>query len=136
MTIGENKAIVLRFLEEVWEKGNLDIVDEIIADEHVHHITTRDLRGPEGVSQLVSWLRRFLPDLQITVNDLVAEGDKVVVYFVFSGTDIGGFRDHPPSGKAVSYDGIDIFRLTGGKIVERWGIVDTISMMRQIDAIP
>jgi len=136
MSVEDNKKIVLRFLEEVWGQGDLSIVDDMIAESHVHHLSRRDVHGPEGVRQLVSWLHTFLPDLQITIHDLIAEADKVVIYFTFSGTDKGGYRDNPPSGKAVTYSGIDIFRVTGGKIVERWGIVDTISMMHQIGAIP
>ncbi|MGD8752119.1 MAG: ester cyclase [Anaerolineales bacterium] len=135
MSVEDNKIIVLRFLEDVWGNGNMSIVDEMIANNHVHHLSRRDVYGPEGVRQLVSWLRTFLPDLQITIHDLVAEADKVVIYFSFSGTDKGGYRDHPPSGNSVTYRGIDIFRVAGGKIVERWGIVDTISMMYQIGAI-
>ena len=135
MSVEENKAIAHRFLKDVWEKGNLSIVDEIIADDHVHHLSKRDNHGPEGVRKLVTWFRAFLPDLQITIKDLIAEADKVMIYFTFSGTDIGGYFDNPPSGKPVTYEGIDIFRVCEGKIVERWGIVDTISMMYQIGAI-
>lgn len=135
MSIEENKAIVLRFLEEVWGKGDLSIVDEIVADEHVHHLTLRDVHGPQGVKQLVSGFREFLPDVQIIVKDLIGEGDKVAAYFTFSGTDKGGYRDNPPSSNPVVYSGMDIFRLSDGKIVERWGIQDTISMMHQIGAI-
>ena len=134
MSVEENKVIVLRFLKDVWGKGNLNIVEEIVADDHVHHLTRRD-RHPEGVKELVSGFRNFLPDLQIAVIDLIGEGDKIVVYFTFSGVDKGGYWGKPPSGNSVTYSGIDIFRVTGGKIVERWGVVDTMSMMRQIGAI-
>jgi steroid delta-isomerase-like uncharacterized protein len=135
MSVEENKVIVLRFLEDVWGKGNLNIVEEIVADDHVHHLTRRDRHGPEGVKELVSGFRNFLPDLHIAINDLIGEGDKIVVYFTFSGVDKGGYWGKPPSGNSVTYSGIDIFRVSGGKIVERWGIVDTISLMRQIGAI-
>jgi len=136
MSVEENKAIVLRFLQEVWGEGNLNMVDELVAQGHVHHLTRRDVHGPDGVKNLVSWFRGFLPDVRIGVRDLLAEGDRVVVYFTFSGTDTGGgYRDNPPSGNPVEYDGIDIFRVRDGRIVERWGIVDTITMLRQIGAI-
>jgi predicted ester cyclase len=81
-------------------------------------------------------VRRFLPDFQATIKDLIAEGDRVVVYFTLSGTDKGGYMDNPPSGNPVMHNGIDIFRVSGGKIAERWGIVDTISMMHQVGAMP
>jgi len=136
MSVEENKAIVRSFLHDVWGAGNLSLVDELVADDHVHHLTRRDVHGPEGVRQLVSGFRRFLPDFQATIKDLIAEGDRVVVYFVLSGTDKGGYMDNSPSGNPVKYNGIDIFRVDGGKIAERWGIVDTISLMHQIGAIP
>jgi steroid delta-isomerase-like uncharacterized protein len=136
MSAEENKAIVLSFIQDVWAGGSLNLVNDLVADDHVHHLGRRDYRGPEGVKQLVSWFRSFLPDLRIAIKDLIAERDKVVVYFIFNGTDKGGYAGNPPSGKTVTYSGIDIFRLAGGRIVERWGIVDTISMMRQIGAIP
>ena len=70
--VKESKAIVLRFLKEVWESGNLSLVDELVAQGHVHHLTTKDVHGPDGVKQLVSWLRGFLPDMEIRVEDLIA----------------------------------------------------------------
>lgn len=136
MPVEEHKAIVLRFLQEVWGEGNLNMVDELVAKDHVHHLSRRDAHGPDGVKQLVSWFRSFLPDVKIRVKDWIAEGDRVVVYFAFSGTDAGGgYRDNPPSGHPVEYDGIDIFRVRDGRIVERWGIVDTVTMLHQIGAI-
>lgn len=135
MSIKENKAIVIRFLKEIWENGEIDVVDEIVAKDHVHHLSRSDRHGPDGVKQLVTWFRVFLPDLQIVINDLIAEEDKVMAYITFSGTDQGGYFDNPPSGNPVKYTGIDIFRLADGKIVERWGIVDTITMMHQVGAI-
>ena len=74
MSVEENKIIVLRFLEDVWGRGNLNIVEEIVADDHVHHLARRDLHGSDGVKGLVLGFRNFLPDLQIMVNDLIGEG--------------------------------------------------------------
>lgn len=135
MSSHTNIAIVRRFLEEVWEQGNLDDLEEIIAETHVHHLTRRNAYGPEGVKQLVLRFRTFLSDVQITIHDLLVDGDKVVAYFTFSGTDIGGTMGHPPSGKQVTFDGIDIFQLVDGMIVARWGIVDTTSLLYQIGAL-
>lgn len=135
MSLKDNKAVVQRFIEEVWGAGNLNLVDKLVADEHVHHLSRRDVKGPDGVKELVIWFHKFLPDVQVDIHDLIAEGQKVVIYFRFNGTDTGGYRNHPPSGKHVTYDGIDIFRLSDGMITERWGIVDTVSLLYQIDAI-
>ena len=73
--------------------------------------------------------------MQIDIHELLAEEDKVVAYFTFNGTDLGGYGAHPPSDKRVTYSGMGIFRLAEGKIVERWGIVDTVSMLNQIGAL-
>jgi hypothetical protein len=73
-------------LEEVWEQGNLDGLEEIIAETHVHHLTRRDAYGPEGVKQLVLRFRTFLSAVQITIHDLLVDGDKVVAYFVYAAT--------------------------------------------------
>jgi predicted ester cyclase len=136
MSVEEYKAIVLSFLDDVWGKANLNLVDDLVADDHVHHLITGDVRGPQGVKQLVAWAHSFLPDAQNTIKDLIGEGGKVVVFLAISGTDKGGYGGYPPSGNSVTYSGIDIFRVAGGKIVERWGIVDTLRMMRQIGALP
>ncbi len=135
MSAEDNKAVVLRFIEDVWGKGNLNIVDELIANNHVHHLTRRDVHGPDGVKQLVSGFRAFLPDVEICIEALIGEDNKVVVYFNFQGTDVGGYMGKAPSGNSVSYKGIDIFRLVDNKIIERWGMIDTVSMLYQIGAI-
>jgi predicted ester cyclase len=133
--VEESKVVVFSFLHVVWDAGKLSTVDELIADDHVHHLTRRDVHGPEGVKQLVSGFRGFLPDLRATIKDLIAEGDKVVVYTVLAGTDTGAYMHRPPSGNPVKYNGIDIFRIRDSNIAERWGNVEPISMKHQIGAI-
>ncbi len=86
----------------MWEAGNLAKVDELVIDDHVHHLTKGDARGPEGVKKLVSWAHSFLPDARLTIRESICEGDKVVAYFVISGTDQGGYKGHTPSGKSVA----------------------------------
>ncbi len=135
MSTEQNKILVRRFLAEVWVQGNLDNLEEMIAASHVHHLTRRQLYGPEGVQELAVQFRTFLADVQITIHDLLADGDKVVAYFTFSGIDQGGTMGHPPSGKLVSFAGIDIFQVLEDKIVARWGIVDSLSVLYQIGAM-
>ena len=132
MMVRNNKALVRRFIREVWGQGNLDLVDELVATDHVHHLSRRDVRGPDGVMELVKWFRAFLPDLTIDIHNIIGEGNTVVAYFTFHGTDKGGYGGRPASQKQVAYQGIDIFRLDRGRIVERWGIVDTASLLQQI----
>jgi steroid delta-isomerase-like uncharacterized protein len=121
MSTEANKALVLRFLDGVWGKGDLDLIEELIAPDHVHHLTRRDMHGPAGVRQLVIWFRNFMPDASAIYHDVIAEGDRVVVYFTLQGTDTGGYMGRPPSNQPVSYAGIDIFRIRDGRIVERRG---------------
>ncbi len=135
MSTEQNKILVRRFLTEVWMQGNLDNLEQMIAASHVHHLTRRQLYGPQGVRELVIQFHTFLTDVQITIHDLLADGDKVVAYFTFSGIDRGGTMGHPPSGKPVSFAGIDIFQVADDQIVARWGIVDLLSVLYQTGAM-
>lgn len=135
MSTEQNKILVQRFLTEVWVQGNLDNLEQMIAASHVHHLTRRQFYGPQGVRELVIQFRTFLTDVQITIHDLLADGDKVVAYFIFSGIDRGGTMGHPLSGKPVSFAGIDIFQVADDQIVARWGIVDSLSVLYQTGAM-
>ena len=132
----ENKAIVLRYWEEVANKGNLDIIDEICAPDFVAHEADQDIRGPEGVRQFILMLRVGFPDLHVIVEDVVAEGDKVVQRWSGHGSHQGELMGLPPSGKRVSVAGITISRFESGKVVEEWELYDTMGMMQQLGAIP
>lgn len=135
MSAEQNKILVRRFLTEVWVQGKLDDLEEMIAENHVHHLTRRQLHGPEGVRELVAQFRAFLSDVELTLHELLVDGDKVVAYFTFSGIDQGGTMGHPPSGKPISFAGIDIFQVADDQIVARWGIVDSLSVLYQIGAM-
>lgn len=134
----ENKAIIRRFFEEFVNKGDESVVDELIAED----IVDRDPQapnippGPKGVKQLFADRRLAFPDLSVTVEDLVAEGDKVVHRSTVTGTHKGEFMGIPPTGKPISFGSIAIFRIEDGKIVERWGEADVMGMMQQLGVIP
>ena len=81
-------------------------------------------------------LRSGIPDFKATIDDVVAEGDRVVIRMTFRGTQTGEFMGMPPTGKSISVGVIDIFRIAGGKIVEHWGQMDSMGMMQQLGAIP
>ena len=85
MSTEENRMLVHRFFEELWNQGNLAVADELLASGHVHHFSDGDITGPEGVKQLVSWLRTAFPDIHTSTDDVVAEADKVVVRFTIRG---------------------------------------------------
>lgn len=126
----DNKALVRRFYDEVWNQGNLAVADELAAADFVNHNpvpgTTPDL---EGFKQLVTQARAGSVDLDTTVEDMVAEGDKVTVRVTQRGTDVA-------SGKQFTLTWIDILRVEDGKAVERWGEADLLGFFTQVDIIP
>jgi steroid delta-isomerase-like uncharacterized protein len=116
----ENKALPRRLLEEVWNKGNLNIIDELAAPDFVDHepASPEEAHGPEGVRQFVEMYRSAFPDVQLTVDDQVAEGDMVVTRWTARDTHQGELMGIPPSGNRVEVTGISIDRFEGGKMVE------------------
>ena len=133
----ENKAIVRRVYEQVWSKGNLDVVDELCAADFVLHDPAQPgIRGPEGYKQIVTGNRTAFPDLQITVEDQLAEGDKVATRWTTTGTHQGEFAGIPATGKRGGVTGTTIARVVGGKIVEERSNWDTLGLLQQLGAIP
>jgi steroid delta-isomerase-like uncharacterized protein len=127
MSAEENKAVVRRLWEEVWNRADLAVADAIFEDAYAAH-----------EKAFVPVIRAAFPDSHHTVDDLIAEGDKVVTRFTWSGTHRGEFEGIPPSGRSISVGGIWIHRLEGGRIVEGrdWGLIDWMSLLRQLDALP
>jgi steroid delta-isomerase-like uncharacterized protein len=137
-TSEENKAVVRRQEEELFTRGNLDAADEIYAPGYVGHDPSNpeDIRGLEAAKQAAADYRRAFPDLRVTVEDLIAEGDKVVARLSFRGTHRGELDGIAPTGRRVDCSGIVVSRLEGGKIAEDWANFDDVGMMRQLDVIP
>jgi steroid delta-isomerase-like uncharacterized protein len=92
--------------------------------------------GAQALKEVFARLHRIFPDLQVTIDDLIEEGDKVVSRNTVTGTHRGEYMGHPPTGKPVTYNEIFIFRFAGGRIVETWGVVDVFSQMQQLGVIP
>jgi steroid delta-isomerase-like uncharacterized protein len=134
----ENKAVARRFIEEVWNAGNLDAIDELIAEDHVDHDPVRAGApgGTAGAREFVATYREAFPDAHIAIDDMLADGDKVVVRWRATGTHQGELMGIPASGKSIEITGIGIDRIAGGKIAESWSNWDTIGMMGQIGAMP
>jgi steroid delta-isomerase-like uncharacterized protein len=136
MGVEENKAVIRRFCEEVWNKGNLDVMKEIFAADYVRH----DLRpgtpppGPEGQKKIAADFRGAFPDLHTTVDLMVAEGDMVVVRWTTEGTNTGPWGGIPPTGKQARFSGVNIFRMKNGKVVEIWNHRDDLGLMQQLGA--
>lgn len=138
MSAEENRALVRRFIEEVFNRGDLEIVDEVVAPDYLHHDpTTREFgSGIEGFKQLVRFYRSAFPDLSITLEDQIASGDKVVDRWTGRGTHRGELMGVAPTGKQVTASGISIHRISGGRIAETWNNYDALGMLQQIGAIP
>ena len=134
----ENKALVRRLFEEFVTKGDESVVNELIAEDYVDHNppSPNIAPGPEGVKQLFAGRRSAFPDAAVTVEDQVSEGDKVVSRLTITGTHQGEFMGIPATGKSFSMGAVAIFRIEGGKIVERWGESDNIGMMQQLGVVP
>ena len=134
-----NNTVARRFLEEVWNKGNLAVLNEIIAKDHVNSGpgTLPGLpTGPEGSKQLVTVYRNAFPDVHFTIDEQIAEGDKVVTRWTAHGTHQGELAGIPATGKSSTVTGIVIDRFVNGKIAESWGIFDQFGMMQQLGVIP
>lgn len=138
MSTDENKALVRRTIEEVWNKGSLAGVDELLATDYVGHfaILPEPVRGHTAFKQFASHYFTAFPDIRVTIDDLVADGDKVVVRWTARGTHRGELMGIPPTGKPVTVTGMWIHRVAGGRIAEQWGVFDALGMMQQLGTIP
>lgn len=138
MSTEQNKALVRKMIEEVFNRGNMSLADEILAPDFVEReeLPPGMPPGREGVKLLTTMLRSAFPDFKATIDDIIAEGDKVVLRMTWSGTQKGEWMGVPPTGKSVSFGVIDIIRIAGGKFVEHWGQMDSMAMMQQLGAMP
>ena len=137
MSTEENKALVHRYIEEAWNKGNVGVIDELTTVDYSRYITGGGKPlNREGQKQRISSLRKGLPDLHLSVEDVIAEGDKVVIRWRIHATHQGDLMGTPPTGKQVSITGMDIVRLAEGKFAEHWGESDTLGFMQQLGVIP
>ena len=133
----ENKAIFRRYVEEVGNEGKLELADDIF-DRYLAHQSDGSVleRGPEDVKRFMGEFRQGFPDFHSTIEDQIAEGDKVVTRWRMRGTHRGEFRGIAPTGKDLDVTGIGIFRFSNGKVVESWDNFDQLGMMQQLGMIP
>ncbi|HEY2173412.1 MAG TPA: ester cyclase [Mycobacteriales bacterium] len=136
----ENKATFAR-LHDVVNTRDVELVSktiDAIVDPDVRIRTPLPVQttGAQALKEVWAILLRAFPDLHLTVEDVIAEGDKIVTRNTVTGTHQGDFMGRPPSGKSVSYNEIFIFRFAGGRVAETWGVVDSLSVMRQLNMIP
>jgi steroid delta-isomerase-like uncharacterized protein len=136
VTVEANKALVRRFYDEVWGRGNVDVCDEVFADDYIRH----DLRsgdpgpGPEGQKRIAALFRSAFPDLSWDVEIVVGEGDFVVGRWAARGTHLGSWAGIAPSGRSMHLAGVNVFRFEQGKVAEIWNHRDDLGLMEQLGA--
>jgi len=133
MTLEEHKMIVRRFFEEAWNRQDLDVVDEIFAPTVIFNgqSVTR-----EALKQALAGRRLAFPDIQVTVDDEVAEGEKVSTRRTWRATHKGAYRGVGPTGKPVTWRQISVVRFSQGRIVEDWAVADELSILQQLGVLP
>ena len=137
MSVEENKAGQRRVWEEVFNKGNLEIIPEFFASNYSFHSPLGlEAKGPEGFKQMVAMMRTALPDFHCTIDDLFGEGDKVVTRFTIAGTFKGEMMGIAPTGKKATVAGIVITHWVDGKEVEGWESLDTLAFYQQLGITP
>lgn len=134
----QNKNLVRRAVEEIWNQGNYDTIEEFVSHDFVAHSSAPDeeTHGPEGAKQFFTQLRKAFPDIYFTIEDQIAEEDRVVTHWTARGTHKGEFKGIPPMGKQVKLTAIDIDRIVNGKVVECWTNIDELGLLQQLGVIP
>ena len=137
MSESGNSVVVQRFLEEVINQGRLEQADEIVAEDFVELDPLPGQRqGREGLKEVVGMLRTAFPDMHWVVDEMIAEGEKVVTRFTWTGTQQGTFMGIPATGKNVVVKGVVIDRIVGGMMTDSRILMDTMGMMQQLGVIP
>jgi steroid delta-isomerase-like uncharacterized protein len=130
-----NKALVARFYEEVWAKGNLDVANELFAEDYERHdFRPGNPRGPEGQKEIARTFRAAFPDLSFEIDFLIADGDFVAGRWTASGTHLGAWAGVEPTGQPMRFSAINVFRFSDGKVVELWNHRDDLGLMEQLGA--
>ncbi|CAA9410824.1 MAG: hypothetical protein AVDCRST_MAG55-1338 [uncultured Rubrobacteraceae bacterium] len=136
MSAEENKELVRRFVEEFWNEGNAATADELMAPDAEIHIPTGEVVDLDGLKGFAATFRGSFPDWHSTLEELVAEGDRVAERWTGRGTHLGELQGIPPTGKRVEAPGSVFYRLVEGKIVEFRGQLDMMGLMQQLGAMP
>ena len=132
--MSDNKATMMRMYEEVMSQGDLDLMDDFLADDFVEHeeLPPGVPQGKDAPKALMAMLREAFPDFRARVEEMLEDGDKVITRARFSGTHQGEFMGIPPTGKSFDIAVIDIVEFRDGKGIAHWGLMDTAAMMEQL----
>jgi len=131
MSLEENKTIVRRFVE-TYNKGDLDLLDDLVAPDYVDHAHQL---SPEGLKQVIRMALKAFQDYHETIEDIIAEGDKVWIRVTATGTHTGEFMGIAPTGKKITMMFVDMFRIANGKLVEYWEVRDQLDFLKQLGLI-
>ena len=137
MSAEDNKAVIRRLIEEVYNQGNLDVVDELVAADIFNHAAVPEHQhGKDGFKHVMEWVREFSSDVHYDIDDIISEGDKVAVRMTQSGSHTGMVRGIPPTGKRFSVDYVHWFRVEDGKVAELWAVRDDLTRLEQLGLMP
>lgn len=134
MSVDQNKALVARFYDQAWDKGDVDVAYVVFADDYVRHDLrpSQALPGPAGQARIAADFRRAFPDLRFVVELLLAEGDLVAARWTATGTNTGPWGAIDPTDKPAAFSGVNIFRFAEVKVVEIWNHRDDLGLMTQL----
>jgi steroid delta-isomerase-like uncharacterized protein len=135
----QNKALARRSIEEIWNQGKLAVIDELVASDATFHdpsVPGGKFTGPQGMKQFVQIYRGAFPDIRLTINDQIAEGEEVVTRWTATGTHSGELMGIAPTNKRATVTGVDIDRYQGGKVVEAWASYDMLGLLQQLGVVP
>ncbi len=134
MSTEENKALAVRIYDEAMNQRNLAVLDEVYVPDAVYHGATRSLQGPDAIKQALALYFAAFPDVRLTIDDVIAEGDRVVLRFTYRATHTGDFMGLPPTGKQIVVPGIGILRIINGKVREEWVNQDPLPQLGVVPA--
>jgi steroid delta-isomerase-like uncharacterized protein len=136
VSLDENKAIVRRFVDEIFVQGRRETIDELLADDFVAHTWPSTGHPKDDLKNATERAHGALTNPRFTIDDMIAEGDRVAVRLTTGATQTGSFMGMPPTGKSYEISEIHIFRLRDGKVIEHWHQFDQMGMMKQLGAMP
>ena len=136
-SVTTSKELYRRWIDEAWTKGNVDVLDDMHTPDFFDHSGLPGV-SPDtaGMKQFIAGLHAAFPDLAITIEDMVAEGDRLVGRWVMTGTNTGSFNGMPATGRPVTLSGFDLLRVEGDRFAEVWAVADIAGMLQQLGVMP
>lgn len=133
MSVEENKAVVRRYLDEAWNGGDVSVLDELMTPDYARYVGTAGAHlDREGQKQRIAGFQKAFGDLQLVLDDMLAEGDEVTIRIRLIGTHRDTFMGVPATGKRITIAAIDILRFVDGRVAEHWGVMDTYGALQQL----